>query len=186
MKKLTHWKALANYDYLGAYSLKNGEDKIVTIKEIKQELVTGNGGRKDNCIVAYFTDADKPMILNKTNCKTIQKIYGTPLIEEWVGKKIVLFASTTSLAGETVECLRIRPYPPAADKPAPKCEECGADITGVGKMTAEATAVYTKKKYGAKLCAKCATQRAKEIREKEEQALTEEDMTELLKENENE
>ena len=164
---MTHWKNLANYDYLGAYSLKNGKDKIVTIKEIKQELVTGNGGRKENCIVAHFSDEEKPMILNKTNCKTIQKVYSTPLIEEWVGKKIVLFASTTSLAGETVECLRIRPYPPVADKPAPKCTDCGCDITGVGKMTAEATAIYTEKKYGAKLCAKCATRRAAEEAEKE-------------------
>jgi len=164
---MTHWKNLANYDYLGAYSLKNGKDKIVTIKEIKQELVTGNGGRKENCIVAHFSDEEKPMILNKTNCKTIQKVYSTPLVEEWVGKKIVLFASTTSLAGETVECLRIRPYPPVADKPAPKCTDCGCDITGVGKMTAESTAIYTEKKYGAKLCAKCATRRAAEEAEKE-------------------
>ena len=164
---MTHWKQLANYDYLGAYSLENGKDKTVTIKKIVKELVTGHAGRKENCIVAYFSDEEKPMILNKTNCKTIQKIYGTPLIEEWIGKKITLYASTTSLAGETVECLRIRPYPPAADKPAPKCEECGADITGVGKMTAEATAIYTEKKYGAKLCAKCATQRAAEEAEKE-------------------
>jgi hypothetical protein len=164
---MTHWKNLANYDYLGAYSLENGKDKTVTIKKIARELVTGNAGRKENCIVAYFADEEKPMILNKTNCKTIQKVYGTPMIEEWVGKKIVLFASTTSLAGETVECLRIRPYPPVADKPAPKCEECGADITGVGKMTAEATAIYTEKKYGAKLCAKCATRRAAEEAEKE-------------------
>ena len=119
--EMTHWKNLASYDYLGAYSLENGKDKIVTIKEIKQELVTGNAGRKENCIVAYFSDAAKPMILNKTNCKTIQKLYNTPNIEEWRGKKITLFASTTSLAGETVECLRIRPYPPVADKPAPKC-----------------------------------------------------------------
>jgi len=164
---MTHWKQLANYDYLGAYSLENGKDKTVTIKKIVQELVTGNGGRKENCIVAYFSDEEKPMILNKTNCKTIQKIYGTPLIEEWIGKKITLYASTTTLAGETVECLRIRPYPPVADKPAPKCEECGADITGVGKMTAEATAIYTERKYGAKLCAKCATRRAAEESEKE-------------------
>lgn len=164
---MTHWKQLANYDYLGAYSLENGKDKTVTIKKIVKELVTGNAGRKENCIVAYFSDEEKPMILNKTNCKTIQKIYGTPMIEEWVGKKIILFASTTTLAGETVECLRIRPYPPVADKPAPKCEECGADITGVGKMTAEATAIYTEKKYGAKLCPKCATRRAAEEAEKE-------------------
>ena len=164
---MTHWKQLANYDYLGAYSLENGKDKTVTIKKIAQELVTGNAGRKENCIVAYFSDEEKPMILNKTNCKTIQKIYGTPLIEEWIGKKITLYASTTTLAGETVECLRIRPYPPVADKPAPKCEECGADITSFGKMTAEATAIYTERKYGAKLCAKCATRRAAEESEKE-------------------
>lgn len=36
-----------------------------------------------------------------------------------------------------------------------------------GKMTAEATAIYTEKKYGAKLCAKCATRRAAEEAEKE-------------------
>ena len=169
MEKLTHWKALAQYEYMGCFSLENGKDKTVTIKKIVQELVTGNAGRKENCIVAYFSDEEKPMILNKTNCKTIQKVYGTPIIEEWVGKKIVLFASTTSLAGETVECLRIRPYLPTTEKPAPKCEECGADITGVGKMTAEATAIYTEKKYGAKLCAKCATQRAAEEAEKEKE-----------------
>ena len=171
---MTHWKNLASYDYLGAYSLENGKDKIVTIKEIKQELVTGNAGRKENCIVAYFSDAAKPMILNKTNCKTIQKLYNTPNIEEWRGKKITLFASTTSLAGETVECLRIRPYPPVADKPAPKCAECGCDITAVGKMTAEATAVYTEKKYGVKLCSKCATAKALEIENEKEKAESEE------------
>jgi len=43
-----------------------------------------------------------------TNSKSIAKLYG-PFIEDWAGKKITLFASTTRLAGETVECLRIRP-----------------------------------------------------------------------------
>ena len=50
----------------------------------------------------------KPMILNSTNSKTIAKLYG-PYIEDWQGKLITLFASTTKMAGETVECLRIRP-----------------------------------------------------------------------------
>ena len=115
---MTHWKQLANYDYLGAYSLNDKKEMTVTIKKVVQELVTVNAGRKENCIVAYFSDSDKPMILNKTNCKTITKLHGTPNIEEWQGKKITLFASTASLAGETVECLRIRPYV-AADKTEP-------------------------------------------------------------------
>lgn len=52
------------------------------------------------------------MILNRTNSKMIQKIYGTPYIEEWVGKTITLYAATTKLAGEDVECLRIRSQQP--------------------------------------------------------------------------
>lgn len=167
---MTHWKNLADYTYLGAYSLNDKKEMTITIKDIKQELVTGNAGRKENCIVAYFSDSDKPMILNKTNCKTIQKVYGTPNIEEWCGKKITIFASTTSLAGETVECLRIRPYPPTPEKPAPKCEGCGANIVGMGKMTAEGIAVYTEKKYGKKLCAACATEMKKQIDQAEEAA----------------
>jgi hypothetical protein len=53
-------------------------------------------------------ESQKPLILNATNSKSIQKLYG-PYIEDWAGKSITLYASTTQLAGESVECLRIRP-----------------------------------------------------------------------------
>ena len=153
-----HWKQLANYDYLGAYSLDGMTELTVTIKSVTQELVTGNAGRKENCIVAHFSDNAKPMILNRTNCKTIQKIYSTPNIEEWVGKKIILFVSTASLAGETVECLRIRPYPPVTAKPDLTCTDCGCVIKIANKMSPESIAQYTVKKYGKQLCADCAGQ----------------------------
>ena len=87
MEKQTHWKNLTEMPYLGAYSLVGKKEMTLTIKEIKQELVTGSAGRKETCIVAYFTDAEKPMILNRTNCKTISKIYDTPIVEKWQGKK---------------------------------------------------------------------------------------------------
>ncbi len=53
----------------------------------------------------------KPFILNATNSKSIAKLYG-PYVEDWAGKPITLFASTAKLAGDTVECLRIRPVVP--------------------------------------------------------------------------
>ena len=49
------------------------------------------------------------MILNRTNCKIISKLYDSPYIEDWAGKQITIYASTTKLAGEVVECLRVRP-----------------------------------------------------------------------------
>jgi hypothetical protein len=111
----THWKRLINPDYLGAYSLPEGQDMTVVIQSVSKEMVTGTGGKKDECTVAKL-QGNKPMILNNTNCKTIAKLYGA-YIEDWAGKPITLFASTTKLAGDTVECLRIRPVVSAPPRP---------------------------------------------------------------------
>ena len=112
----THWKRLINPDYLGAYSLPEGQDMTVIIKSVGKEIVVGTGGKKDECTVAHI-EGNKPLILNNTNCKTIAKLYGA-YIEDWVGKPITLFATTTKLAGDTVECLRIRPVVAKPQKPA--------------------------------------------------------------------
>jgi len=105
--KKTHWKKLVNPNYIGAYSLENGKDKIVKIKKVVRETVTSEGGKKEECTVAYLEN-EKPFILNRTNSKTITKIAKSPYIEDWIGISIKLFVSTTKLKGEEVECLRIR------------------------------------------------------------------------------
>jgi len=96
-----------NPDYIGAYSLNEGEDLTVKIDYVVREMITGTGGKKEECTVAHLV-GQKPFILNATNSKSIAKLYG-PYIEDWAGKPITMHASTTKLAGETVECLRIRP-----------------------------------------------------------------------------
>lgn len=108
MTDKTHWKLLMNPDYIGAYWLTPGEDATVVIDFVAREIITGTGGKKEECTVAHLKGGVKPFILNATNSKTIAKLYG-PYIEDWAGKPITLFASTAKLAGETVECLRIRP-----------------------------------------------------------------------------
>lgn len=111
-EKLTHWKRLVNPDYLGVYSLDNGKDMTLTIDKVVREVVTSTGGKKEECTVAHFKEKVKPMILNRTNSKMIQRIYATPYIEKWNGKRITVYAATTKLAGEEVECLRIRQMKP--------------------------------------------------------------------------
>lgn len=103
----THWKRLINPDYIGAYSLEEGQDMTVMIEHVRRDMVTGTGGKKEECTIAYLKN-QKPFILNNTNSKSIAKLYG-PYIEDWAGKAITLFASTAKLAGDTVECLRVRP-----------------------------------------------------------------------------
>ena len=114
MTENIHWKQLVNPAYIGSYSL-GGKDLTVQIKSVAQEVVKGEGGKQEMCLVAQLVD-NKPMILNKTNAKTIAKIYGTPYINEWVGKYITIYPTTTKLAGEQVECLRIRQVVPQVKK----------------------------------------------------------------------
>lgn len=103
----THWKKLVNPDYLGAYSIPDGEDLVVTILSVSAQKVKGADGKEETCSVATLKN-QKPWILNMTNQKTIQKLHG-PYIEDWVGKQVVLYATTTKIAREEVECIRVRP-----------------------------------------------------------------------------
>jgi len=113
----THWKKLENPDYIGAYSLDPGKDLTVTIEKVVREMITGTGGKKEECSVAYLT-GQKPMILNRTNQKTIAKVLGTPYIEEWTGKQVTLYIAHIKAFGEdNVECLRVRPNAPAQKLP---------------------------------------------------------------------
>ena len=152
----THWKKLINPDYLGAYSLEAGNDMILTISAVKREMITGTGGKKEECPVCHWKENQKPMILNVTNMKTIAKMYG-PYIENWAGKRVQIYASTTKFGGDTVECLRIRKDPPE-DVKLP-CEECGQMISPAFSMSVTQLAAYTKKKYGKNLCAECAKEK---------------------------
>ena len=166
----THWKKMVNMDYLGTYSLEDGQDMTLTLDFVRQEVVTGNSGRKEQCMVAHFKENVKPMILNRTNAKTITKVTGSPFIEDWNGKRITLYADTTRFGGDIVECLRIRPYAPpvakqtvteqpkqtVADNPDLVCEKCGKPIVGAYGKSAEIVAEQTKAKYGKRLCAGCA------------------------------
>jgi hypothetical protein len=111
-KEKTHWKKNFNYDYMGSYSLPDGKDVIVTIKALKKEKVTGPKGKKEECFVAYFSDSDKPMILNKTNCKAIERLYGSPFIEDWGGKKIQLYVAKVDAFGDITDALRVRDFKP--------------------------------------------------------------------------
>ena len=156
----THFKRLINPDYLGAYSLDPGKDMILTIKSVGKEMITGTGGKQEECIVCHWVENQKPMVLNITNCKTISKMLKTPYVEKWAGHKVQIYATTTKFGGDTVECLRIRKDPP--EESSIVCEECGQFISPAFSMTATQLAAYTKKKYGKNLCAECAKEKKEE------------------------
>lgn len=109
---MTHWKQNFDYKFAGAYELQPGEMKTLTIKNTGHAEVMNQQGRKESCFVAYFEGADqKPMVLNKTNCKRIGKLYGD-MIENWNGKQITIKSEKVNAFGEVVDALRIVPIIP--------------------------------------------------------------------------
>jgi len=119
----THWKKLDNPNYLGAYSLMDGETKELTAiieKVVSEEVKTERG--TDTCRVIHFKGDHKPMILNTTNSKTIQSIYNTPYIEDWKGKSITIYVAKIKAFGEQIEALRIKKVKPQLPELLPNTE----------------------------------------------------------------
>lgn len=106
----THYRKLQNTNYLGSWDLadENGnfKNRILTIKEVKKEMVHDGRGGQEDCVTVYFHES-KPMIMNSTNLKNIDKSFSTPIIEDWIGKKIEISVQKVKAFGEIHDALRV-------------------------------------------------------------------------------
>lgn len=154
-------------EYIGAYSLDEGAEPILTIDSLWHGLITLGGGRKEHHVVMKFKERSvpgieevKPLILNATNRKALKKMYGSDSAASLEGRKIQLYIDPhvrDPQDGGFTEGLRIRSKVPKQDAVSTKCTDCGAEIQGAGKHNAQQIAQYTYQKYGKPLCSACAT-----------------------------
>lgn len=115
---MAHWKKFMDKELLGAHDL-DGRDVTVVILEVSGGEIN-NGTKKNKKPIATLGSRDgrrleKRLALNATNCKTIEQLTGSPDVDKWRGVPVVLFPTTTNFGGQTVDCVRIRPYPPKDD-----------------------------------------------------------------------
>ena len=152
----THWKKLRNPKYLGAYDFQPGEERVVTFKEFKSEKVVGHGGEEENCVVAYFKENCKPMILNTINCKTLTDLFESAAVEDWVNKQVTLIIKKEKHFGEIMDVIRVKKKLPTDNKTqtiierAKKHIENSKNLEDLAKvknylLTDELKKMYTKK-----------------------------------------
>lgn len=79
-----------------------------TSRQPKLELAT-----RDGVVI------DLPLLLNKTNAKTIAQLYGKRPAD-WVGKWIALYPTTTEVGGETRDCIRVKNEEPSHERTRPR------------------------------------------------------------------
>lgn len=159
----THWKKLYNPNYFGCWCFEPGKDMVLTVHHAAQELVCDEKGKQEQCMVVYFAEAGaKPLICNKTNSKMLEKLAGSPYIEDWTGLKIQLYADHNVRFGkERVDGVRIRSRVTLEQEAAPVlCADCGKAVTdtdaGGKTYTAAQIVALSMKRHGRKLCMECA------------------------------
>ena len=134
--------------YMKAEDFGEGETKIFTIRNYELEEM-GQGKDKQAKPVLYFREQDsKPLVLNKTNGALIGKFYGDDL-DDWIGKKIALYAIEVESFGDVVRAIRVKTkQPAAAPTPPPPADKNDTteweDLGGIPETALPAGDVVTR------------------------------------------
>ena len=113
--------------FLKGADFEEGETRTLTIKSVDEEEV---GKEKEQKVVVHFREEEKGWVLNKTNWRTIEKVYGDTV--DWPGKRIELFGAWVEFGGEQQLGIRVRvprsPPPAPSPLPPPKSDPIDDDI----------------------------------------------------------
>ena len=91
--------------YLAAADLDERE-QTYTVSGIDTEVV-GQGDEAESKWVLYFSEADKGLVLNKTNATSISGALGDDT-DDWIGRQIVLYPTEVAFSGKMVACIRVK------------------------------------------------------------------------------
>ena len=92
--------------YLKAADL-GGKPAVVKISRVSYETLKSPEGKEQNKTILAFAGAAKLLPLNMTNWDAVANVAGDDT-DDWVGKKIELYPTTTQMGNKIVECVRIR------------------------------------------------------------------------------
>ena len=126
--------------------LVEGRDVTVTIEKVFRYpvLAFDKGRTKNNAIGLKFTGKDRVLLLNATNRKVLNAMFGS-LTKGWKGQTIVLFVTETEAYGDTVKCVRIRKRGARA---ATAAEQFLQDEEGIEHASPEANGAETDGQLG--------------------------------------
>lgn len=103
----THWKKNNDSKYISGEDLNaelNGLKKEMDVEVVAFEDVKTydqNQNEKITKTGLYLKEVGgqqlyKPLILNNTNAKVLAKVANSPIMEDWIGQKVTLFAKADS------------------------------------------------------------------------------------------
>jgi hypothetical protein len=95
----------------------NGKPTVATIEHAVLETLKSPEGKTQDKVVLYFVGAKKSLPLNVTNFDAVADICGDDT-DDWPGCQIELYPTKTTMAGRSVDAIRVKPPTKPAKKTA--------------------------------------------------------------------
>jgi len=135
-----------------------GAERVVTIKDIDLAECYDEQTKSKVQKASVFFEECKPMVLNKTNAKTLKRLFSpnSDNPADAFGHKVILKVENVKAFGKTTTGIRIKEYSEE------KCPVCGkAILPYAGKTVAEIKEI-SQRNLGKVMCGECMKNKAKE------------------------
>ena len=135
-----------------------GAERVVTIKDIDLAECYDEQTKSKVQKASVFFEECKPMVLNKTNAKTLKRLFSpnSDNPADAFGHKVILKVENVKAFGKTTTGIRIKEYSEE------KCPVCGkAILPYAGKTVAEIKEI-SQRNLGQVMCGECMKNKAKE------------------------
>lgn len=144
------WEKIVDPNFLNADMIGPvGTSIAVTIADIDyRDMIDPRTKAKQTRPCLIFEER-KPLVLNKTNSKTLMKIFGSDDPANCKDKTILLYVTETSVGGKQTTCVRIKEFSDS------KCEGCGNVIKPAAGKTVAQLVEISKRNCGKALCLEC-------------------------------
>ena len=139
-----------------------GSFAVATIKDIEwMEAFNQKTNSKEQRQALIFEGDMKPLILNKTNAKTLKRLFSPDedKPQNCVGKTVELYVVETKVGRQNTTGIRIREHVGV------KCESCGKEIRPTATRTVDQLVEISKRNTGKVMCISCMQKYAAEHKE---------------------
>lgn len=146
------WEKVLDPNFINAELIGDvGAERVVTIKDIDFKEAFDQKSNSKSMKQSLFFEECKPMILNKTNTKTLMKLFGADgsKPKDCIGKKIILYVASVKVAGKATTGIRIKEYTEI------KCDDCGKVITAIASKSVAELVEISKRNTDRILCLGC-------------------------------
>lgn len=156
---LPSWEKIIDPNFINAELIGEiGSERIVTIKDIDMAECYDEGTKQKVQKQTVFFEECKPMVLNKTNAKTLKKLFSpnSDKPSDAFGHKIILKVEEVKAFGKKTTGIRIKEFSEE------KCPVCGKVILPYAGKTVEEIKEISKRNLGQVMCGECMKNKAKE------------------------